>query len=71
MKKSKSAISLGTLQENAESSSKELRAAQANFQRAVDRLTAAQEANTQAIIGLNQGLSSIKAACYVPNLMAK
>lgn len=71
MAKKQPAIDLGAMQANIEDSSAELRAAQANFQRASDRLMAAQEANNAAIISLNQGLATVKAACFVPNLMAK
>ena len=66
-----SAVSLGQLQAEAESATRNLRAAQTAFTRAADRLTSAQEAHTTAVVALNQGASAVRAASHVTTLWAK
>jgi len=71
MAKRQPAVDLGSLQVNLEDSSKELRAAQANFLKASDRLNLAQENNTQAIISINQAMTTLKSSVHVQPLLGK
>lgn len=70
-KKIQQSIDLGLLQANLETSSRELRSAQAAFLKASDRLVLAQEENTKAIISINQGMSTLKSSVHVPHLLGK
>ena len=63
-------LDLGVLQTNAESAAKRLKAAQRAFQKAADEMQAATEANTNARVALNQGVSTLKASIAVSDIYA-
>ena len=70
-RKTQASVDLGTLQSNLQDSAAELRSAQTAFQKASERLQAAQEAQDTAIRALNQGVGTLKVSTHVTDLLAR
>lgn len=64
-------VSLGDIQAEVEQTAINLKAAQAAYQSAFKRLSDAEEAHDSAMIKLNHGINSVKAAVKINSLFAQ